>query len=50
VQVIHPVRGLTDTVMPILAQGDSYTLDSGIDFLFAPHDGSQRVPVRWLPS
>lgn len=75
VQVIRPVRGLTDTytvilrfdceadlknwlsssvrrrlidtVQPILAQGDSYTLHSGIDFLFAPHDGSQRIPVRW---
>ncbi|MEY2854321.1 MAG: hypothetical protein RL030_1453 [Pseudomonadota bacterium] len=38
---------LIDTVSPILSQGDSYTIHSGIDFLFAPHDGSQRVPVRW---
>jgi len=75
VQVIRPVRGLTDTytvilrfdceadlkgwlgssvrqrlidtVRPVLAQGDSYTVHSGIDFLFAPHDGSQRTPPRW---
>jgi antibiotic biosynthesis monooxygenase (ABM) superfamily enzyme len=75
VQVIRPVRGLTDrytvilrfdceddlrrwlasptrlrlieSAMPILAQGDSYTIHSGVDFLFTAHDGSQRVPVRW---
>ena len=38
---------LIETVSPILAQGDAYTIHSGIDFLFAPHDGGQRVPVRW---
>ncbi|MEO8307992.1 MAG: antibiotic biosynthesis monooxygenase [Pseudomonadota bacterium] len=35
------------TVTPILAHGDTYTVHSGIDFLFAPQDGTPRVPVRW---
>lgn len=75
VQIIRPVRGLTDsftvllrfdceaslrnwlesparrrlieTAMPILVKGDSYTIHSGLDFLFTPHDRSQLVPVRW---
>jgi uncharacterized protein len=43
-----PERGqLIDTVRPILAHGDSYTLHSGIDYLFAPQIAGQRVPVRW---
>ncbi len=75
VQVIRPVRGLTDsytvilrfdceedlrrwlqsperlklieTAMPILSRADTYTVHSGVDFLFTPHDGQARVPVRW---
>lgn len=75
VQVIRPVRGVTDTytvilrfdceedlrrwlespvrrqliesVLPILAQGDAYTVHSGMDYLFTPHDGTSRAPVRW---
>jgi uncharacterized protein len=75
VQVIRPVRGLTDRytvilrfdceddlrewlqspqrlelidkAIPILSQGDSYTIHSGIDYLFSPQDGGHRVPVRW---
>lgn len=75
VQVIRPVRGLTDgytvilrfdceadlrrwltsparqglieSVRPILAHGDTYTLHSGIDYLFAPQAAGQRAPVRW---
>jgi antibiotic biosynthesis monooxygenase (ABM) superfamily enzyme len=75
VQVIRPVRGLTDgytvilrfdheaalrrwltsperrrlidSVQPILAQGDSYTLHSGIDYLFTPQGVGLRAPVRW---
>jgi uncharacterized protein len=38
---------LIDTVRPILAHGDSYTLHSGIDYLFTPQMAGQRVPVRW---
>lgn len=38
---------LIDSVRPILAHGDSYTLHSGIDYLFAPQIAGQRVPVRW---
>lgn len=38
---------LIETVNPILAQGDSYTIHSGLDFLFTPRDASHRVPVRW---
>jgi uncharacterized protein len=40
-------RRLIDSVKPILAQGDSYTIHSGLDFLFTPRDASHRVPVRW---
>jgi antibiotic biosynthesis monooxygenase (ABM) superfamily enzyme len=38
---------LVDTVRPILAHGDSYTLHSGIDYLFTPQGAGLRVPVRW---
>ncbi|MEP7314099.1 MAG: antibiotic biosynthesis monooxygenase, partial [Pseudomonadota bacterium] len=38
---------LIQSVRPILANGDSYTLHSGIDYLFAPQIAGQRVPVRW---
>ncbi len=38
---------LIQSVRPILAHGDSYTLHSGIDYLFAPQIAGQRVPVRW---
>ena len=38
---------LVDSVRSILAHGDSYTLHSGIDYLFAPQIAGQRVPVRW---
>jgi len=38
---------LIETVRPVLAHGDSYTLHSGIDYLFAPQIAGQRVPVRW---
>jgi len=75
VQIIRPLRGLTDTytvilrfdceddlrgwltsssrqrmietVKPILAKGDSYSVHSGIDFLFEPQGSGHRVPVRW---
>jgi len=38
---------LIESALPILSQGDSYTIHSGVDYLFTLHDGSQRVPVRW---
>lgn len=38
---------LIESAMPILSQGDSYTIHSGVDFLFTPSDGGPRVPVRW---
>lgn len=40
-------QALVDTVRPILAHGDTYTLHSGIDYLFTPQGAGQRVPVRW---
>lgn len=38
---------LIETVTPILAQGDSYSVHSGIDFLFEPQGKGHRTPVRW---
>jgi antibiotic biosynthesis monooxygenase (ABM) superfamily enzyme len=40
-------RQLIDTVTPILAQGDFYSIHTGLDFLFAPQEHGARVPVRW---
>ena len=42
-----PTRpALIDSAMPISFAGRSYSIHSGVDFLFTPLEGGQRVPVR----
>src|SRR4051794_5917067 len=38
---------LIESVRPHLADGDAYTIRSGLDFLFTSPGGGVKVPVRW---
>ncbi|WP_067037069.1 antibiotic biosynthesis monooxygenase [Allomuricauda sp. CP2A] len=40
-------NNLIAKVRPLLAKGDDYQINSGLDFLFAPKDTTSKAPVKW---
>ena len=40
-------KKLISKVRPLLAKGDDYQINSGLDFLFAPKNEASKAPVKW---
>ena len=40
-------KNLINKVRPLLAKGDDYQINSGLDFLFAPKEETGKAPVKW---